>query len=53
VVAPGPTNGVNGTNSIVTVTIRWLPPSECQNPPTCSLSAPHVYSARATIGANQ
>lgn len=41
------------TNSLVTITIRWLPPSECKAPPTCAGSLPHKYDVTASIGANQ
>jgi len=53
VVAPGPNNGVNGTNSLVTITVRWLPPGECTAPPACTGATPHMYNITASIGANQ
>jgi len=53
IVNPGPNNAVNGTNSFVTITVRWIPVSECKNPPTCSSAPAHLYSVSASIGANQ
>jgi len=52
-VAAGPNNGVNGTNSLVTITVRWLPPGECKVPPACTGATPHMYNITASIGANQ
>jgi len=53
VVAAGPNNAVNGTNSLVTVTVRWLPSGECTVPPTCTGGKAHVYNVTASIGANR
>lgn len=53
VVVPGPNNAFGGTNSLVTITIRWLPPGECTAPPGCVGSTAHMYNVTASIGANQ
>jgi type IV pilus assembly protein PilV len=51
-VAPGPNAPAVLTNSLVTITIRWIPPGEWKGAPA-PLPPAHKYSVTASIGANQ
>jgi type IV pilus assembly protein PilV len=49
---PNPPAAGLQTNSLVTITIKWIPPGEWQGPPA-ALPLPHKYTVTASIGANQ